>query len=283
MQKNIHIWKLSQEDIGKPKRIHLDPEPDSLDAGSRLLPQGGYTTFRTYNKYFSILMDDHFRRLEETSALAGKPLKLDSISIRQVLRSIIGKFPANETRVRIMMDLEEIPGTLYFLIEELTTPNPDAYLNGVKVVTRRMQRQNPKAKLTNFINEASRIRKELSTEVNEALMISKEGKVLEGLSSNFFGIIDGVIRTSGEGILYGITRSMVIEVIQKLNFPLRFEAVSSDEINKLDECFLTSASRSVLPVTRIDNIVVGKGTPGTMTLAICAEYLRLLESYLEPI
>jgi branched-chain amino acid aminotransferase len=283
MKKNIRIWKLSPEDIGNPKPIHLNPEPDSLDAGSRLLPQGGYTTFRTYQKKYAILINDHFRRLEETSALAGKPQKLDSNYIRPALRSVIGEYPSKETRVRIMMDLEMVPGTLYFLIEELTTPNADAYQNGVKVVTRKMQRQNPKAKLTNFIFEASKIRQALSTEINEALMISKEGKVLEGLSSNFFGIADGVIQTSNEGILYGITRSMVIEVIQKLGFPLRYEAVSSDEIRNLDECFLTSASRSVLPVTQIDKIIVGTGTPGKLTLAICEEYKRLLESYLEPI
>ncbi len=230
MKKNIRIWKLSYEDIGIPKPFHLDPEPDSLDVGSRLLPQGGYTTFRTYQKKYAILLDDHFRRLEETSALAGKPQKLDSSHIRLALRSAIEEYPSNEARVRITMDLEENPGTLYFLIEELTTPSADDYLNGVEVVTRKMQRQNPKAKLTNFIFEASIIRKELSTGINEALMISKDGKILEGLSSNFFGIADRVIQTSGEEILYGITRSMVIEVIQKLGFPIRYEPISSNEI-----------------------------------------------------
>jgi len=44
------------------------------------------------------------------------------------------------------------------LMEELNTPDADDYRLGVKVVTRKIQRQNPKAKLTNFIDKASKIR-----------------------------------------------------------------------------------------------------------------------------
>jgi branched-chain amino acid aminotransferase len=258
-------------------------QPKTLDEATQQLPQGGYTTLRTYGGNMVLRLEDHFLRLEETARLAGKPLAVDRTRLRTALRQTAGWFPMPEKRVRVVVDMNLEPGTVYLIVEELRTPDPEDFRKGVKAVTRGMQRANPRAKLTSFISQAAEVRESLPPDVNEALMISEQGLVLEGLSSNFFGIRNGVLQTAGEGVLYGITRTLVLQVIEEAGYPLRLEALRLTEVPFLQEAFITSASRSVLPITEIDRTLVGNGRPGETTLAILARFTRALEENLEPL
>lgn len=47
---------------------------------------------------------------------------------------------------------------------------------------------------------------------------------------------------------------------------------SAEDIQSIQEAFITSASRGVLPVSFIDDQVVGEGSPGPITLAIMGKY-----------
>ncbi len=281
MSRPVYTWKLPPENQGELQRIEFSHQPTTLDEATRLLPPGGYTTLRTYCGNKVLRLEDHFRRLEDTTRLAGIPLKVDRTRLRKALREAISRFPGPEKRVRVVVDMDRTPGTAYIILEELKTPDPESYRAGVKAVTRTMQRTNPRAKLTSFINQAGKVRENLPPDVNEALMVSEAGFVLEGLSSNFFGVKNGTLQTASEGVLFGITRTMVIRVIEDSGFPLRFDAVKKSDLSFLDEAFITSASRSVLPVTTIDGAPIGNGKPGEITLAILTGLTQALEENLE--
>ena len=185
--------------------------------------------------------------------------------------------------MRITLDLVQQPGMIYLLVEGLRTPGPEAYENGVRAVTRRMQRNNPKAKLTNFIETASTVRRELPAGIEEAIMIGEDGRVLEGLSSNFFAVRQGTIWTAEQGVLSGITRSFVLEVIREEGIPLWLEGLPQEELSGLDEAFITSASRAVLPVVEIDGRPVANGKPGLITRKLLQGYLNRLVQDLEKV
>jgi D-alanine transaminase len=67
------------------------------------------------------------------------------------------------------------------------------------------------------------------------------------------------------GILDGITRAKVLELARENRIPLEEARISPDELRAADEVFITSATRAVLPVTRLDERVVGEGVPGPVT------------------
>lgn len=286
MNKKIQIWRLdghSESAETAAEQIVLQPDPVSLDDASRRLPGGGYTTFRTFGRTQVLELADHFVRLEETARLAGHPLCLDLARIRQALRQVLNTYPADEARVRVTLDLEKELGALYFLLEPLHTPPAQAYEQGVRVVTYKMQRQNPKAKLTGFIETAAAVRQMLPAGVNEAVMVGEDARVLEGLSSNFFGVKDGEIWTADEGVLSGITRSLVLGLIRREGIPLRFDELRAEDLPTLDEAFITSASRAVLPVTEINDQPVGNGLPGPITKNLLFEYQQQIAEHLETI
>ena len=72
-------------------------------------------------------------------------------------------------------------------------------------------------------------------------------------------------------MLMGVTRSLVLEVAAAV-VPVERQAIPIDE--SVQECFITSVSREVLPVVRIDGRLVGDGPPGPVTLRDLARLRR---------
>ena len=100
----------------------------------------------------------------------------------------------------------------------------------------------------------------------EAMLI-RDGVVTEGSKTNFFGVVDGSLRThpSDTHILPGITRSVLRDLARGLSIDLDETPILSDEIPRLSELFLTGTTTDVMPVVRLDDEPVGKGKPGELT------------------
>lgn len=281
----IKTWKISLEQE-QPRLIELrDAEAaNSLDEASRIIPGGAYTTFRTFERCKVIRLSDHLHRLEETAALAGQPLSLDRSGLRAALRQVIRQDQmGGELRLRITLDLEEQPGTIYIIVQPLETPPPEAYRQGVGVATTRLDRLLPKAKLTRFIARSSSVRQDLGEDINEAIMVDPQGRLMEGISSNFFAVMRNILRTAEEGVLSGITRSMVLEAADALGIQTIFEPGTLADIPALDEAFITSSSRGILPVRQIDQVRIGPECPGPLTRMLMDDYALRLREQLEAI
>lgn len=106
-------------------------------------------------------------------------------------------------------------------------------------------------------------------------MMHEDGLVTEGGSSTLWIVKDGVLYTRplSSDILAGITRDVAIILAGELGIRLEQRAFTVDEARSADECFLTSATSFVLPITRIDDTVVGGGAPGPVTLRVREAYV----------
>jgi D-alanine transaminase len=114
----------------------------------------------------------------------------------------------------------------------------------------------------------------------EAWFIDGKGQVTEGSSSNAWIVTKGgkvVTRPADNGILRGITRSVLIEVIKAQGLELEERPFTVEEAQGAREAFLTSASQIVMPVVRIDDRPVGNGAPGSVATALRAEFHRHAE------
>ena len=280
MKPKILIWKINRGfKLAEP--VALDLEADSLDQVSSLLPQGVYTSFRTYGRYSGLHLGKHFNRLTEGAELLGHEVSVDKIQIRLQLRLILRDIEGEDFRIRMSIDLENKVGDFYILVENLIVPSANEYQNGVNALTRPFDRENARVKSTRFILNSSAYRMLLSSEVNEVLLYNSNKEILEGLSSNFYGVRDSTIYTACEGILPGISRSIILEEAKKESIRLVSRPVLLEEIGKLDESFITSTSRAVLPVHKIDNLLIGAGEPGPITKMLSVSYQARIERELE--
>jgi branched-chain amino acid aminotransferase len=276
------VWRVL--DPGRPSKIESATNASdlsTLDEISARLPSGVYTTLRTFEQNRVLPLEPQFIRLEESAALMDTPVTLDRSYLRAALREAVQLYQSQEKRIRLTLDLEDHPGTIYISMEPLTTPGPVAYKNGVITVTRMGERQNPKAKYTSFLSFAEKIRDQIPENVNEVLLVGSKGQILEGLSSNFFAIRQGEIWTEDQNVLSGIVRSTVLEEAWDAGIPVHLVAIQISELVSLEEAFLTSASRSVLPIQKIDGQIVGMGKPGPITQKLMEDYQQRIQGQLQ--
>ena len=255
----------------------------NLDDASQRLAGGVYTTFRTYQHNKALRLQDHFNRLENSVKLQGRELVLPEYILRDALRKIISLYSAGDVRIRIHCSLVPETYHLYLMAEPFLPYPEDLYENGAKAITLEMQRENPASKATNFIDLTGDIRKNKPDGINEYLMVGNNQTVLEGMSSNIFIVVDKTVWTAEKGILPGITRQMVLKVISELKLNINFDGFPAKKLHSIDEMFITSASRGVMPVTNIDDVTVGNGLPGPITQLIRAGFEKQLQSELEPV
>ncbi len=105
----------------------------------------------------------------------------------------------------------------------------------------------------------------------DAWFVDANGLVTEGGSTNAWIVTaDGHIRTrpAEEGILKGITRTVVLEVARDLGLSLDERPFSPAEAYAAREAFITAATTLVMPVIAIDDHVIGDGRPGPVALAL---------------
>ncbi|MES2603038.1 MAG: D-amino-acid transaminase [Pseudomonadota bacterium] len=111
----------------------------------------------------------------------------------------------------------------------------------------------------------------------EAWFVDGDGHVTEGSSSNAWIITkDGkvVTRSADNGILAGITRAVLTEVLASLQIKLEERPFTPAEAYEAAEAFVTASSQIVMPVVRIDGRSIGNGKPGTISMRLREEFHR---------
>ena len=115
----------------------------------------------------------------------------------------------------------------------------------------------------------------------EAWFVDRNGFVTEGSSTNAWIVTregEVVTRPVDNGILRGITRTVLIEVIKAQGLTFKERAFTAEEAYGAREAFITSASMIVMPVVRIDGRPIGNGAPGLLATALRRDFHRHAES-----
>ncbi|MEN8206466.1 MAG: D-amino acid aminotransferase [Pseudomonadota bacterium] len=99
----------------------------------------------------------------------------------------------------------------------------------------------------------------------EAILI-KDGFAIEGAASNLFIVRNGLLITppNGPALLPGITRDLIIELAASHAIPFREAGITQAALFSADEVWLTSSTREISPVTRLDDTIINSGVPGPL-------------------
>ncbi|MGB8644648.1 MAG: aminotransferase class IV, partial [Anaerolineae bacterium] len=141
------------------------------------------------------------------------------------------------------------------------------YEKGIKVITVRIERPLPTAKTIDYTPAILALAQARARNAMEALYVDREGHLLEGTQSNFFGFEGDRLITPHDAILEGITRRVVME-LARAQFELVERALPLTELAQLDEAFIASTSKEVMPVVQVDETTIGSGKPGPRTLLL---------------
>jgi branched-chain amino acid aminotransferase len=125
----------------------------------------------------------------------------------------------------------------------------------------------PAIKSSNLLNNILAVREAQARGADEPVLLNHEGFLAEGASTNVFLARAGTLFTPplAAGILAGITREVVIGLAAGLGLPVREEPLRLEDLLAADEAFLTSTTREVVPIQKVDETVIGPGRPGPLT------------------
>ncbi len=231
---------------------HGRTSASSLSSGIELvkeLSNGGkvkcvYTALRTTPKGRALALETHVERLRNSAGNIG----IQAVPTASEVEDLVGR--ASEALGAGNMGLVVLAVTNDELAAhvKLLPPLPE---KPILVDVALAHRSYGNTKDSHWIAERDQLFR--SPGSNETLLMNDHGEISEGASSNFFVIRNDRLRTCDEGILNGSIRKIVLEIAQKSSIQVDLLPPDWNERNEWQDAFLTSTSRQVLPIDKLQD------------------------------
>ena len=260
-----------------------------------LYGEGVYETLRTYNRV-PFLYDRHLRRLRASAGYLQLDVPFSDESLATWIGdTMVAAGDMEEAYIRVLLtrgvgeltyDIAATPvPSLVIVVKPLEEPPARVFADGIKVALVPILRNhpgsvNPIIKSNNLLNNALAMQEAYRRGADEGLMCNYRGELSECSQANFFIVREGVALTpeTDAGLLEGLTRSFLFEVGQDVGIQVRSQTLFPKDLEDADEAFITSTTRELSPVTRIDDRVIGNGKPGPLTLKLLEGYRKRARS-----
>lgn len=213
-----------------------------------------------------LFLEDHLQRFYYSAGAMHLPVPFDDPQLKDIISGLIQKNDWPDAGIRLSLtggyseDGFNI-GKPNLLISQHTFPSPtkDQQRNGIHLLSHSHQRQLPQVKTIDYLTAIwlQPLRKQKGA---DDILYHHNGFVTECPRSNFFLVTkDETIITPLENVLAGITAKKLMEVAGK-EFRVEQRPVRLEEIGEAKEVFITSTTKQILPVSRIDDVTFAQHT-----------------------
>lgn len=226
-----------------------------------------YEVFRTYDG-IPLFYDEHMARLEQSAARVhmriSQPRDLLTAQIRRTIDATGAKRGQDVyvryhiTRGAGPVDLLPDPAaktSFVIMVKEVPTWKPHFYSEGVRLAVPPTLRNpseslDPNIKGGNYMNNILALSEAVAAGADDCLMLNRTGLVTEASNSNVFFVFDAQVVTPSQeaGNLRGITKAAIHQACSASKVPCAERSIHVDQLPQATECFVTSATREVMPV-----------------------------------
>ena len=263
--------------------VHPHEASISINDTAILRAYSVFESLRTYDRR-PFHLDEHLARIYRSAELIDLDIPYSREQIAAVVREVLARNAYKHATIRIFVTGGETEDSilptgkpvLVVLITPLGERDMQRFAQGIKVITTRLQRIMPEAKTNNYVAAVRALKEAARHNAADALFVNEQGHVLEATRSNFFIFRGDTLVTPRQGILIGVTRNVVLNLARN-RFPVEERPVLLDELSLVDEAFITSSSKEILPVVQIDDLVIGDGKPGPRTIELEQRFIDLVE------
>ncbi len=232
-------------------------------------------------------MDPHLDRLERSLGELRIAAPMSRRALTLVMRELIARNRLGDGIIYLQVTRGVAPRDhrfpegctpqLVMTTKAMKPQSPRTVEDGVKVITIpdiRWQRCDIKS--VSLLPNCLAKQQAVEAGAYEAWLVDADGLVTEGSSTNAWIVTKDkklITRNLNSAILSGITRKALIRIVGEVGIDLEERAFGVDEAKAAKEAFITSATSFVLPVTRIDEQVLGNGKSGSLTLRLRQRYM----------
>jgi D-alanine transaminase len=232
-------------------------------------------------------LEDHLQRLDRSLGGIRLPNPHNNSQWTQIIRELVRRSPHEDQSLYLQITRgvakrdhafpKDVAPTVFLMTNALSVPAQEAVDGGVAAVTmpdNRWLRCDLKtiALLPNVLLR----QRAVEAGAVEAVLL-RDGFLTEGAASNIFVVDDGVLLIPPKShlILPGITYDVILELAQKHGIRCEIRDVSEAELRLAQELWLSSSTREVLAITRLDGKAVGDGRPGPLFRRMYAAFQEL--------
>jgi D-alanine transaminase len=257
-----------------------------LDRGF-LFGDGVYEVVPAYSRK-PFRLDDHLRRLQDSLDGIRLANPHDDAAWRERILRLVGEQDFEHQSVCIQVTRgaasapplrdhpfpRDVAPTVFMFAQPQVTASAAQKAAGecaVTAVDNRWLRCNNKA--TALLANVLLRQQAVDAECAETVML-RDGFLTEGAASNIFVVRDGVLLAPPPSnlMLTGITYDVVLELAAAHGIPHAVRPVAEAEVRAADELWMTSSTREILAIVKLDGAPVGAGVPGPLAQRMDALY-----------
>lgn len=250
-----------------------------------LFGDGAYEVIPVYSRR-PFRLQQHLERLERTLAALQLVNPLSKEQWAEVVQRLVDDHGSEDQGVYLQVTRGAAPvrdqafprpavaPTVFAYADRLPTPSAELLATGGTALTAEDFRW-LRCDLKTVSLVANVLLRQLSAAAGctETILL-RDGLVMEGSASNVLVVQDGVILAPPKShlILPGVTYDVVLELAAANGIPTQVRPVAEAELRSADEVWVTSSTKEVLPITRIDDAPVADGRPGPLAARMNALY-----------
>lgn len=236
---------------------------------------------------------EHVERIRQSAKIMRMELRYSDDEVEEMVLEVAKRSGYSEDvyiRPMVYKSTEEVGVRMHNLEDDFllfVTPfgaylDPDA---GARCMTSSWRRIDDtmipaRAKVNGlYVNNAMAKTEAMNNGFDEAIMLNSDGHVAEGSGENIVIIRHGALITPPpqDNILEGITLETALELAQReLNLTVQRRTIDRSELYIADEVFMTGTAAHVTPITEIDRVPIGDGSPGAISKQIQERYFQMI-------
>ena len=240
---------------------------------------GVYEFFRIHHGR-PFYLDRHLNRFYQSLDLLKIEIVFNPNDFERIIDQLIALTDLPDFFIKVYAipgSLEKLsPAAVYIIPVIMQEYAKEVYQTGSNLLLREYIRFLPEAKSTNYIASVFWKPEMDAMKAIDVLFVNK-GMVLESSRGNIFVVKNRKIYTSNENILKGITRSIVIDIMTDFKIQYSTGNFNTDFLFEADEVFITSTTKLIMPIVRIEDRIIADGKPGERTKEILTRYIEIMD------
>ena len=229
-----------------------------------------------------LFIDDHLDRFYYSAEMMRLKIKHERDEIKSIIQQLIDTNDLKHSGIRLLLtggpsdDGYMITEPRLSIIQQSLKPPPDRLPEtGINLVSNEYQRQLPHVKTTDYLM-AIWLQPWMKENNADDILYHYNGYITECPRSNFFMIKkENILVTPKDKILHGITRKKIIAIAKKIGIEVQERNIQLDEISEVKEAFITSSTKRILPVSKIDDCILSDSYSTGIMQSIWQDLVKL--------
>lgn len=250
-----------------------------------LAVQRGYGIFdflKTVNGKI-IFLEDYLDRFYNSATVMNLTIQLDRAELRAEIEKLLAKNDLPNSSLKLILtggyseDGYQVTTPNLIMVQAPYQYNINSFDKSLSLLSHNYQRQLPTVKTIDYL-QAIHLQPLLNLKAADDLLYHHDGQVRECPRANVFMVKGNEVLTPNTDILKGITRKKILALdLDGLN--IKVQDFDLDEFANADEAFISSSTKNILPITKLNGKPIGDGQIGRITTLLNQQMLALINAY----